>query len=79
MVELILTDGRELEASPGHRLADGRPLGDLGIGDPVDGARVVSAERVPYTDGATFDLLPSGPTGTYWADGILLASTLHGR
>jgi hypothetical protein len=28
------------------------------------------------TDGGTYDLLPSGPTGTYWADGVLLGSTL---
>lgn len=28
--------------------------------------------------GATFDLLASGPTGTYWANGILPASTLTG-
>ena len=23
------------------------------------------------------DLLPAGPTGFYWADGILMGSTLH--
>ena len=27
--------------------------------------------------GATFDLLPSGPTGTYWANAVLLGSTLR--
>jgi hypothetical protein len=31
---------------------------------------------IPYTNGSTYDLLPSGPTGTYFADGILLRSTL---
>ena len=45
-------------------------------GEVVDGARVVSADLVPYRGGATFDLLTSGPTATYWANGILLASTL---
>jgi len=76
VVHLVLADGRELFASPGHPLADGRPLGSIRTGDVVDGAVVLSAERVPYASGTTFDLLPSGPTGLYWADGIPLASTL---
>jgi len=37
---------------------------------------VASADRVAYPGGATFDLLPSGSTGNYWANGVLLASTL---
>lgn len=76
VVDLLLADGRTLQASVGHPLPDGRRLGGLLPGDIVDGARVVSATLVPYAGGATFDLLPSGPTGTYWANGILLASTL---
>ena len=76
VVHLVLADGRELYASPGHPLADGRLLGSIAVGDQVDGTPVTSAERVPYGSGTTFDLLPSGPTGTYWADGIPLASTL---
>lgn len=77
VVHLVLADGRELFASPGHPLADGRLLGSIAVGDGVDGAAVTSTERVPYGSGTTFDLLPSGPTGTYWADGVPLASTLH--
>jgi len=77
VVDLRLADGRTLRASPGHPLPDGRRLGDLKTGDLVDGALVVSATLVPYDGGATFDLLPSGPTGTYWADGVPLASTLR--
>lgn len=76
VVHLELADGRTLDVSPGHPLPDGRRLGDLRPGDVVDGARVVSADLVPYRGGATFDLLTSGPTATYWANGILLASTL---
>ncbi len=76
VVHLVLADGRTLDASPGHPLPDGRHLGDLRAGDRVDGTTVVSAELVPYGGGSTFDLLPSGPTGTYWANGIRLASTL---
>lgn len=76
MVHLVLADGRELMASPGHRTADGRMLGALAAGDALDGSRVVRWEIVPYDGGRTYDLLPAGPIGTYWADGILLQSTL---
>ncbi len=76
VAHLVLGDGRELWASPGHPTADGRRLGDLSVGETLDGARVVLAELVPYAGGATYDLLPSGETGLYWADGILLGSTL---
>ena len=77
VVHLVLADGRILDASPGHPLPDGRRLSDLGAGDFVDGARVVSAVLVPYAGGATFDLLPSGPTGVYWAGDSPLGSTLN--
>ena len=76
MVHLRLADGRELLASPGHRTADGRALGALAIGDGLDGSTITLWELVPYTGDRTYDLLPAGPTGAYWADGILLASTL---
>jgi hypothetical protein len=76
MVHLVLADGRELEASPGHRTADGRPLGSLASGEPLDGSTITHWELVPYSGDRTYDLLPAGPTGTYWANGILLSSTL---
>jgi hypothetical protein len=64
--------------SPGHPTADGRRVGDLVAGDALDGAHVLSAERMPYLGGATYDILPAGATGTYWANGVLLGSTLRG-
>ena len=76
VVHLVLADGREVWVSPGHPTADGRRVGDLRPGDEVDGARVVSTELEAYRGGTTFDLLPSGATGAYWANGILLGSTL---
>jgi hypothetical protein len=42
----------------------------------LDGSSVVLAQRVRYAGQATFDILPSGTTGTYWANGVLLQSTL---
>jgi hypothetical protein len=78
MVHLRLADGRELLVSPGHRAPDGRPLGSLAVGDELDGSNVTLWELVPYSGARTYDLLPAGPTGTYWANGILLSSTLSG-
>ena len=75
---ITLDDGRVVRASPGHPLADGRPLAAIGVGDRLDGATVVSATPEAYDGGSTFDLLPDGPTGVYLADGIPLGSTLSG-
>jgi hypothetical protein len=76
MVHLVLADGRDLLASPGHPTADGRMLGSLSAGDRLDGSLITTWELIPYAGARTYDLLPAGPTGFYWADGILLASTL---
>ena len=77
VVQLRLSDGRAVDVSPGHPTADGRNIGDLAVGDSYDGAVVVSAELRPYAGGATFDVLPAGASGMYWADGVLLGSTIH--
>jgi hypothetical protein len=76
MVHLRLADGRELLASPGHRTADGRPLGIVALGDELDGSQITLWELVSYAGARTYDLLPAGATGRYWANGILLSSTL---
>lgn len=76
MVYLVLDDGRELFVSPGHPTINGYTFGDLVLNDLYDGARVVSSNRVRYGDSATYDILPSGETGFYWANGILVGSTL---
>jgi hypothetical protein len=78
MVHLRLADGRELLVSPGHRTAGVRPLGSLAVGDALDGSTITLWELVPYNGTRTYDLLPAGATGTYWANGILLSSTLAG-
>jgi hypothetical protein len=76
MVHLVLADGRELLASPGHRTADGRQLGLLAPGEELDGSTITQWALVPYSADRTYDLLPAGPTGRYWANGVLLSSTL---
>ena len=79
MVHVVLSDGRELWASPGHPTADGQVLGDLKAGDLLNGASIKHVELVLYDQPATYDLLPSGNTGFYWANGILIASTLANK
>jgi hypothetical protein len=76
MVHLVLRDGRELLVSPGHKTADGRALGSLKQGDEVDGSTVTRWQLVPYAGERTYDILPAGATGHYWANGILLSTTL---
>jgi len=76
MVHLLLADRRELLVSPGHKTADGRAAGTLQKGDQLDGSTITTWELVPYAGERTYDLLPAGATGHYWANGILLSSTL---
>ena len=76
MVHLVLEDKRELYASQNHPTSDGRLLGNLVSGDFLDGSKIKSVKLVSYNGTYTYDILPSGDTGTYWADGILVDSTL---
>jgi hypothetical protein len=75
VIRVTLDDGRAVVASPGHPTADGRRVGELKRGDILDGSPVTSTEVMPYA-GDTWDLLPLSSTGEYWANGVLLASTL---
>ena len=76
VVRIVLGDGRTVLVSPGHPTADGRHVGDIRAGDSLDRARVVSAQREAYDGGFTFDVRPAGASGAYWANGVLLISTL---
>jgi len=77
VVRIVLGDGRTVLVSPGHPTADGRRVGDIRAGDALDGARVVSARREAYDGGFTFDVRPAGSSGVYWANGVLLLSTIR--
>jgi hypothetical protein len=76
VVRMKLENGRTLFVSPEHPLADGGIIGQRQAGDALSGSRILSAERIRYTADFTYDLLPSGPTGFYWAEGVLLATTI---
>src|SRR5207247_8025739 len=78
LLRIHLEDGRSVTVSSRHPTASGRLVGRLGIGDRFAGSQIRAIAAVPYR-GFTFDLLPSGPTGDYVADGVLLGSTLFSR
>ncbi len=76
MVHVVLSDARELDVSQNHPTTDGRLFGYLQAGDTLDGSKIKSVELVSYNGTYTYDILPGGKTGFYWADGILVGSTL---
>jgi hypothetical protein len=77
VLRIALTDGGVLNVSPGHPLANGQPLSSLSVGDVVDEQhRVQALELVPYPYDRTYDILPGSSSGTYFAAGTLLGSTL---
>jgi hypothetical protein len=76
MLRVALSDGRTLVAAGAHPTADGRYLRELRIGQAYDRATVTAVTWVLSTAPATYDVLPAGPTGDYWANGVLIGSTL---
>jgi hypothetical protein len=76
VTRLVMESGAVLEISGVHPTADGRTLADLHAGDELDGVRVVGVSVIPYAHDATYDILPDSDTGTYFAAGVLIGSTL---
>jgi len=76
VVRLVFREGRSLEISAGHPTGDGRTFGDLQAGGQLDRHEIISAEVVPYRHAFTYDVLPDSSTGTYFAAGALIGSTL---
>lgn len=77
MLRIRFVDGRTVVVSPGHPTAEGSALGSLSVGATLDHGRIANIETLSLDDDRTFDVLPEGDTGRYWADGVLLGSTLH--
>jgi hypothetical protein len=77
VVRVELESGAVLEISPGHPTADGRFFAELSGSSWLDPQnRVLSAALVPFTHEATHDILPASDTGTYFAAGAWIGSTL---
>ena len=79
ILRISLEDGRMLEASPGHPSAEMKALSEYRVGDILSGGRINMIEPQIYNKGATYDLLPGGDSGLYWANGVLLKSTLQNK
>ncbi|MGH7806668.1 MAG: Hint domain-containing protein, partial [Thermodesulfobacteriota bacterium] len=73
---LVLRDGRELIVSGTHPTAEYDRIANFCPGDMLDGSMIVSIEKVRHSGSFVYDLLPAGETGFYWANGVLLGSTL---
>ena len=78
VVRVELTNGSVLEISAPHPTADGRTFGDLRDNDTLGGVRIERVTVVPYTSAFTYDILPASDSGTYYAGGVLIGSTLGG-
>jgi hypothetical protein len=76
VMEVVLDSGAVLNISAAHPTADGRDFGQLRTGDWMGGREVISARVVPYAHEATHDILPDSDTGTYFAAGALIGSTI---
>lgn len=78
VIRVQLASGATLEISARHPTADGRTFGDLHAGDALSGIAITSATVVPYRHPWTYDILPASDSGTYFAGGALVGSTLGG-
>ena len=76
VVRVVLANGRTLEVSPGHPLARSGTFADITAGSALDGTRVLDARMVAYQYSFTYDILPASDTGSYFAAGVQVGSTL---
>jgi hypothetical protein len=78
VLHVTFDNGRSIEMTAGHPLADGRPLSALRPGSELMGGVVMAVTSVPYTHDATYDILPLSTSGAYFASDVLIGSTLAG-
>lgn len=78
VVRVRFSDGSSIAISAPHPTADGRRFGQLRAGDELGSKRISDVRIVPYEFERTYDILPASDTGTYFAGGALIGSTLGG-
>jgi hypothetical protein len=76
VVRLRLASGAVLEVSGAHPTADGRTFVELRAGDDLDGVAITERSVIPYRHAYTYDILPASATGSYFAGGVRIGSTL---
>lgn len=76
LLHIVLADNRQLTVSPNHPTVDGIPFKDLHVGETLDHVQIIRITQVSYNVGYTYDILPRTTTATYWANNVLVGSTL---
>lgn len=77
MIVLELSDGRKLQVTAEHPSAVvSKSIDQYSIGEEINGSVITQKSVIIYEEEYTYDILPSGETGFYWANGILIGSTL---
>ncbi|GEM_PF-1596485 len=76
ILRLVLADNRQLLVSAGHPDSSYKDLALLNKGDFLDRSYIIKRELLAYAHKYTYDILPEGETGTYFANNILIGSTL---
>lgn len=76
VVSVELVTGVTLQVSAPHPTADGRTFGELDAGSTLGGVAIRRVEIVPYRYDFTYDILPASDSGTYFAGGVLIGTTM---
>jgi len=79
VVLVEIANGSVLEIGAPHPTGDGRTFGDLRANDLLGGVRIERVSVVSYSAPFTYDILPASDSGTYYAGGVLIGSTLGGE
>ena len=78
VVNIELDNKIILEALPDHPLGPSKyKFRDLRTGHEIDGHKIVSIKLVPYKHKYIYDILPQSRTGTYYANDVLIGSSLR--
>lgn len=76
MIHLGMMDDRILIVSPDHPTNDSRTVRELFPKEKYNDSSINTVKLIAYDHSYTYDILPEGKTGYYWANGILIGSTL---
>jgi hypothetical protein len=76
ILKITLDDGRTITASPSHPTSEMKALSEYRVGDTLDSGRILNIQQLRYNNDATYDILPDGGGGLYWANNVLFMSTL---
>lgn len=76
MVYLNFNNGSDLIVSPDHPATGTQKIRELFPDETYDQTKISSVSLIDYDHNHTYDILPDGDTGYYWANNILIGSTL---